>query len=1068
MFPRRRFKKWMSRFAFNLGRLQTAGALALPGQRFFCCWLVGTVAVSALASGNFQTEVWSLERGLPDSSVTAIAQTPDGYLWIGTYNGLARFDGMNFVTFNPENTPALAQARVRQLYLDQQGALWINTFDGSLTRKVDGKFYREWTAKVQNDRDNSVVVSSPNSIAFILDRGDIFKKNLAAPAGEGWEQIAVPNRNLLTADFGDGRCIAWFNGPAARKMSMHMWRLESDHFQPVTSVAEVHGERIRNVSLVDSQQFWVGTDSAMAFWNGSQFVDATPTNGEAQADFKFICPASDGGVWAIVNDGLRKLANGVWICQPAELQHLFGNLGSRFGMIADHQGGVWIYTSNEGVMHVSATGEVWRLKAEGDSAADRATCLFRDREDSLWAGFELAGLVRIREGRFQQPALGKANAARRSVRSVSTDAAGNVWIGTIGSGLVRWNQDGVTNFIFPGGVDESWVASCCPDNSGRLWVSAGGEKLYAGENGKFQLVTPAVSNVKAILAGHSGKIWAGTRNGLFVSDGGVSNLFLPCSEVGVQMIRAVAEDAAGNTWCGGDEGTLYRISPNNTTEAFRAEAGSPAYAIWSLLPDAEGVLWVGTFRGGLLRFKDGRFTRFVRKQGLPDDSISQILADDEDNLWLGSHQGIFRVAKPELSAVADGKNDSVKGTVFGRADGLPSQECSGGYQPGAWHAADGRLWFATLKGVVSVQPREVQANLLPPPVLIEEVLADGKTLMVADGKNSIIELPPGKGQIEFHYAGLSFISPERIRYRYQLMGEDALWVEAGDRRFAHYSSLPPGNYSFKVTACNADGVWNETGSVLAFKILPHFYETLWFHLLATASVIGLIFALVRQRFKVTLRRQTEQLERRNAIECERARIAKDIHDDLGSSLTHIAVLGDLARLDKDSSRVEKMSATARQAIKSLDEIVWAVNPRNDKLEDLIDYIGGYAVDYLGDARIRCWLDAPDQMPPEELSSNIRYNIFLTVKEALQNIVKHSRATEVWLRVQITANRLTIVIRDNGHGFAAESDDALADGLRNMRQRMDDSGGTCRIESRVGSGTEITLEMPFKNPGGRFK
>jgi signal transduction histidine kinase/ligand-binding sensor domain-containing protein len=1050
----------------NFKNRQTNGVFHFLWRRIFCCWLFYAGSAGALASGDFLTEAWTMERGLPDSSVTAIAQTPDGYLWIGTYNGLARFDGINFVTFDPENTPALARARIRQLYLDHQGALWINTFDGSLTRLQDGKFSREWTAKVQNDRDNPMVVSSSNSIAFVLDRGDVFKKNLAAPAGAGWEQLAVPNHNLLTTEFGDGQCLAWFNGAATRTWTIHLWQMEADHFQPMTNVADLQGQRVRHIAPIDSKRFWVGTDAELALWNGSRFLNAAPTNGGAQDDFKFICPASDGGVWAIVNDGLRKLVNGAWTCAPPELRQVFGNLGNRFGMIADRQGGVWIYSSNQGVIHASANGEVWRLKTEGDSADDRATCLFRDREGSLWAGFELAGLVRIREGRFQQPALGKENAAR-SVRSVCTDAAGNVWIATIGGGLVRWNPSGPTNFIFPGGVDVNWVVSCCPDDRGRLWASAGGEKLYVCENGKFQIVTPPVPNVKAILAARSGTIWAGTRNGLFVSDGTMSNSFHQVADVGSQMIRAMAEDSAGNIWCGGDDGTLYRIGVN-TTEAFRFNGGSQVYAIWSLFPDADGTIWIGTFRGGLLRFKDGGFTRFTRQQGLPDDVISQILADDEGNLWLGSHQGIFRVARSELSAVAEEKSDTVKGIVFGRADGLPTLECSGGYQPGAWRAADGRLWFATLKGAVSVQPREVQPNLLPPPVLIQDVLADGKSLEIDSGKNTALKLPPGKGQMEFHFAALSFISPERIRYRYQLVGEDSTWVEAGDRRFAHYSSLPPGNYSFKVTACNADGAWNQDDSVFAFKILPHFYETFWFHLLIAASAAGLIFAIARQRFKVKLRRQTEQLERRNAIERERARIAKDMHDDLGSSLTHIAVLGDLARLDKDNGRVEKMSATARQAVKSLDEIVWAVNPRNDKLEDLVDYIGGHAVEYLGDAGIRCWLDAPNLMAREEFPSNIRYNIFLTVKEALQNIVKHSQATEVWLRIQITRDKLTIVIRDNGCGFEVAPDDTHVDGLRNMRQRMNDIGGACRIQGRTGSGTEVILEISFQKHGARLK
>jgi signal transduction histidine kinase len=251
---------------------------------------------------------------------------------------------------------------------------------------------------------------------------------------------------------------------------------------------------------------------------------------------------------------------------------------------------------------------------------------------------------------------------------------------------------------------------------------------------------------------------------------------------------------------------------------------------------------------------------------------------------------------------------------------------------------------------------------------------------------------------------------------------------------------------------------------LKIRILPHFYETWWFQGLASCSALGLIFGGVRYRFNLKLRHKTEEMDRRHALERERARIARDIHDDLGSSLTLIAVMGDLADQDKDGDRVKKMSVTARQAIKSLDEIVWAVNPRNDRLVHLIDYICGYTVDYLNAAHIRCRMDVPEQMPPHDVSSNIRYNIFLVVKEALQNVMKHSGANEVRLHICLAPAGLEIVISDNGRGFSLAPDDALADGLRNMRQRMTDIGGRLAIDSEPGAGTSVTLNFPLPSGG----
>lgn len=299
-----------------------------------------------------------------------------------------------------------------------------------------------------------------------------------------------------------------------------------------------------------------------------------------------------------------------------------------------------------------------------------------------------------------------------------------------------------------------------------------------------------------------------------------------------------------------------------------------------------------------------------------------------------------------------------------------------------------------------------------------------------------------------------------MQFRYRLKNVDADWVQAGTRRFAQYSFLPPGKYQFQVLACNSDGVWNENGSILSLHVRPHFYQALWFQALAVATVLCIMAGTVRHMATRRLRLQMQELERHKAVERERARIARDIHDDLGASLNLIAVLGDLAGKEKTNERIEKMSNTAREAVKSLDEIVWAVNPRNDTLSHLVDYTCQFAADYLRDAGIRCLLDVPERMPAREVPANVRHNVFLVVKEALQNIVKHAKATEVWLRISLNEHHLNISVEDNGCGFDHAPEDAWADGLRNMRQRLAEISGDCRIQSRPGTGTAITMVLPL--------
>lgn len=1017
---------------------------------------------------EYITDVWTVDEGLPDSSVTAVAQTPDGYLWVGTYNGLVRFDGVRFVTFDPGNTPSLAHARVRKLSVDNQGTLWINTFDGSMTSYRNGKFAREWTWEEGLDPDAMLVSSKSNEVTFLLHRGSLRRKKQSDPSGTGWEDMFPTNRSVGGICLADGSGTIWYRGS-----DKHLLRVVDDGFEPLPLNSGLGDEQVDCMTTDPLGRLWVGTDKEIAVWDGNHFQNMTPTNGEFAGDMSFLSVAADGRLWASVGGHVREALGRRWILEAESLKNVFtGNL-SRGGACEDHRGGIWVYDYGPGLWHVSADGRVRQFGAQEGFPGERVNCLFEDREGNWWAGLDVAGLVRIRDRRFQTIDLAGQLSARPA-RSVCEETSGSLWIGTLGDGLECWKDGVLTNLTMPGGTGKGFVFSVCPDARGRLWVSAGDEDLYLGENGTFNRITPIVHGVKTIFADKSNRIWVGTKSGLYLGDGNPTNGFRLCEGVGRRDVRALAEDGRGNLWAGCEDGSLFRIV-GNAVAAIHAPDGKASQAIWSLLAEPDGTVWAGTFRGGLLRFSNGKFARFTMAEGLPDNVICQILSDDSGNLWLGSYQGIFRVAKSALERLAGGQTNSVAVTEFGRSDGLPSLECSGGYQPAAWRARDGRLWFTTVKGAASVQPKEIRPNRLPPPVVIEEVLVDGKNLEdeslqnpaeqrtggpVLDREKGLLEVPPGKHQLEFRYTGLSLVSSDWVQFRYQLENADANWTDAGKRRYAQYNLLPAGDYRFRVIACNSDGVWNNEGASLRIRILPHFYETWWFQLIASLVVIGAVALTIRNISLRRLRSRMQRLERQHMVERERTRIARDIHDDLGASLNLIAVLGDLAKKEKTDERIEKMSATAREAVTSLDEIVWAVNPRNDTLAHLVDYAGQFATGYLRAAGIRCLLDVPEEMPPREVPADVRHNLFLIIKEALQNIVKHSQATEVWLRVSAAAEALRVVIEDNGRGFERAADEPWADGLRNMRERAAEIGGECRIQSKLGAGTSMTVELPW--------
>ena len=1059
--------------------IATVFALISAGLMRFAALIIllGTAitACGSAFSDEYLTDVWTADNGLPDSSVTSIAQTPDGYLWVGTYNGLVRFDGVRFVTFDPANTPALAHARVRKLSVDDQGTLWINTFDGSMTSLRQGNFAREWERETALDPDTTLVSSVSNRVTFLLHRGSLRRRPQSNPAGTGWEDLYPTNRIVGALCLADGAGTIWYRGS-----DKHLMRVTGNGFAPLPENSGLAGSQVNCMTTDPQGRLWVGTDKEIAMWDGNRFQTATPTNAEMSGDITFLSVAEDGRFWASLGGRVREAKDRRWILEAQSLRNIFTNNLSRGGAHEDHHGGVWLYDYALGLWHVAADGGVRQFGSQEGFPGERVNCLFEDHEGNWWAGLDAGGLVRIRERRFQIIDTG-GQPSVKPARSVCEETNGTLWIGTLGDGLARWQAGTVTNLTMPGGTGRGFVFCVYPDSAGRLWASAGDEDLAVREKEVFNRVKPVIHGVKVIFADKSHRIWVGTKSGLLFAEDESAPDFKLYEGIGRHDIRALSEDGLGNLWAGSEDGSLFCIS-GDTIKTFHPPDNKTSQAIWSLLAEADGTVWAGTFRGGLLCLRNGKFTRFSINEGMSDNVICQILADDAGNLWLGSHQGILKIAKAELDHFARGETHSIAVTEFDRSDGLPSLECSGGYQPAAWRGQDGRLWFTTVKGAVSVQPQEIRPNRLPPPVVIEDILVDGKKLDAADnteGKSvpartgagatfdrdkASLEVSPGKHQFEFRYTGLSLVSSDRVQFRYRLEGADAKWIEAGKQRSVQYNLLPWGTYQFRVIACNSDGVWNEKGATLQIVIPPHFYETWWFRLLACVVILGGVALAIRN---VTLRRlrwKMQQLERQHAVERERTRIARDIHDDLGASLNLIAVLGDLAKKEKTDERIEKMSTTARQAVTSLDEIVWAVNPRNDTLAHLVDYAGQYATGYLRAAGIRCLLDVSEEIPPTEVASDVRHNLFLVIKEGLQNIVKHSRATEVWLRVSTSAKMLRVVIEDNGRGFEKPGEDSRGNGLRNMRERVAEVGGECRIQSRVGAGTIIDIELPW--PAGR--
>jgi signal transduction histidine kinase len=478
-------------------------------------------------------------------------------------------------------------------------------------------------------------------------------------------------------------------------------------------------------------------------------------------------------------------------------------------------------------------------------------------------------------------------------------------------------------------------------------------------------------------------------------------------------------------------------------------------------------------------------TSYTTQQGLFSDEIFAIL-EDAGWLWMSCSKGVFRVSKRNLDQLAEGTVESITSIAYGKADGMESPQCNGTGQPAAWKTRDGMLWFVTSKGVVSADPRTIKTDRTGPPVFITDILADGKRVQSPKSKvqsplapetwdvghgasdAQAVRIGPGRGELEFHYTALNLSAPEKSRFQYKLEGVDPGWVDAGSRRAAHYNNVRPGQYRFRVVACNKDGVWNETGAELAVEYLPHYWQTSWFLGLSLLGLVGGAAGTARYVTRRKLQRELALAEQRHAVERERGRIAKDIHDDLGSSLTRIMMLGHsaeegLTRRQDVGAQVQKMVHSAHSTVQALDEIVWAVNPQNDTLDGLVAYIGHYADELFENSSIHCRLEIPFELPALFLAAEVRHNLFLVVKEAFHNVLKHSGASEAHLRIAATTRSLEIEIEDNGCGFESgihRDGGRKGNGLENMRKRISSLGGQMEMASAPGQGTKLTFRVEF--------
>jgi diguanylate cyclase (GGDEF)-like protein len=751
-------------------------------------------------------DVWQTGDGLPQNTVTSIVQTPDGYLWMGTREGLVRFDGARFTVFDTRTNPELGKNWVLSLLVDRDGRLWIGTSGGGLVRLAGGRFTRFSTT--------DGLPSDQVSVLFEDRRGRLWVGT-------------------------DGGGLA---------------RYETGRFEVVRS-RDALGASIRAL-VEDDEGLWIGTEAGLAQLHpDGTLTSFTPDEGLSRRSVRSLFRDREGVLWVGTDLGLDRLKDGhlTVFTRKDGLSH-----DVILSLVEDHDGNLWIGTDGGGLDRRRDGGFTSFTTRDGLSN-DTVYALHEDGEGSLWIGTNLGGLNRLKDGRLT-PFTTKEGLSNDYIRAIYEDREGAVWIGTEGGGINRLRDGRVTAFTTRDGLSNDIVFSILEDRSGSLWIGTD-SGLTRFKNGRFDVFTAnmGMSNdcVLALYEDRKGSLWIGTyAGGLNRLQDGRFTAFTTKEGLSNDTVNVIYEDHAGNLWIGTRGGGLDLFRDGRFT-TFTTKDGLSDDLVFALHEDAEGSLWIGTYGGGLNRLKDGRFTAITQEQGLLDNVIHRIVEDGLGDVWMSSNKGIFRVSKHELDEVADGTRERLDPVVYGTADGMKNAECNGGADAGIL-TADGKIWFPTIEGAVRIDPEHMPSNRLRPPVAIEEVLVDDHPIDV--GVSEPLRLPPATKTLEVHYTALSLLEPDAVRFRYRLEGFEEDWVEAHGRRVAYYSKLPPGSYRFQVIASNADGIWNEDGATLGVTVAPRFHETIWFR-----SFVGLLFVLsgpLFHRFRIRrLTHQKSELER---------------------------------------------------------------------------------------------------------------------------------------------------------------------------------------------------------------
>ena len=965
----------------------------------------------ALDVSQYAHMAWKVSDGFAKSEITSIAQTPDGYLWLGTELGLYHFDGVNNLLWHPPAGQELPSNWIFSLFTARDGTLWIGTAqglaswkDGKLTQHPDlAKYY---VLNILEDRQGTI-----------------------------WASGITINTGRLCAIQSSGVQCAGDDGAIGRGA----FGLYED----------------------SKGNLWAGVKNGLYRWNPGP-PTYYPLAGESDG-IQTFSEDTDGTLLVGWRGTIQRFTDG-----KMDTYQLLGSTRQVHArrILRDRQGGVWIGTVDHGLIHIHQ-GKADTFATTDGLSGEIVNAMFEDREGNIWVATR-SGLDRFHDFAVATYSTNQGLSSAY-VNSVLADRNGGVWLATH-DGLDQWTNSGVKSVVSAGKNDHFKPNSLFQDSSGRLWVSTPSQTGYL-ENNSFIPVISVPGAVASMAQDNAGNLWiANEHAGLFQVLNRRLAQQIPWSRLGhTDHVSVMAADSLqGGLWLGFYKGGIAHFSDGRIQSSYAVEQGLGPGRVSDLLLEHDGTLWIAT-EGGLSRLKNGRIATLTTRNGFPCDTVHWLKEDDAQGFWFYTTCGLIRIPRAELDNLANAveQNVNAKQTfsamIFDSSDGVKGLAAGNHFSPTVAKSTDGRFWFTGLDGVSTVDPGHLNINQLQPPVHIEQFIADRNSYDADSIMGGRLQLPPLIRNLQIEYTALSLVGPDKILFRYMLEGHDTAWQEAGNRRLALYNDLPPGNYRFRVTACNNNGVWNATGTFLDFNIAPAYYQTTWFRVLIIAALLFMLGAVYQLRLRQVARQVHARMEER--LE-ERERIARDLHDTLLQSVQGLILKFDAVakQIPPDQPAHEAIQRTLDRA----DEVLAEGRDRVRNLRGGAIPMGGLPAAFqsvveeisLGsDARFKTLVEGAVL----ELHPMVGEEAYCIGREAIINALTHAKGDHIEVEIAYNPRQFRLRVRDDGQGF----DTRILEkgglpghwGLPGMRERASRIGAELKIWSGHQTGTEVELLVP---------